>query len=70
MRNPPVRYKAIRETSIHLSKIETLAAYYVAFLLGAQDYRMAIGIFLLCMVLNDVSSRVYWWLIEHNGQKE
>jgi Na+/melibiose symporter-like transporter len=63
--NPQVKKKLIRELVFNLGSIMEIVALYIAYLLGQDN--MALGIFILAisLVINNMLSRGWLWLIKN-----
>jgi len=62
------RYAVIREIVFNLGSVVEIVGLYVAFLLGAERYQLGISLLAICVIVNNVLSRGWLWLIKNDKE--
>lgn len=59
------KYKVMRELVINVGTLVSIASLYVAYLLGAENWELAVLILLGCILANNLLMRGWLWLIRY-----
>jgi hypothetical protein len=66
IKNPQVKkYPLIRELVMNIGTLTEILGLYVAFLLGADKWGIGLTVLAFCVVVNNLLSRGWLWLIKH-----
>ena len=58
-------YSIMRELVVNLGTLTEILALYVAYLLGADKWLQGVSLLLICIMLNNLLSRGWLWLIKN-----
>ena len=61
------KYALIRELVFNISTVTSILGLYVAYLLGAERWRLGLSILFFCVIVDNLISRGYLWMLQYNG---
>ncbi len=59
------KHSLIRELVMNIGTLTEVLALYVAYLLGADRWELGVSVLLVCVLVNNLLSRGWLWLIKN-----
>ena len=63
------KYVLIRELVFNIGTITSILGLYVAYLLGADRWNLGLSILFFCVIVDNLLSRGYLWMLKHKDAK-